>query len=193
MSEAIKKKTKKASEKKQRKFNFVDFLLILLILAIIGGAVYLFSPGSFINKAGKSTEGTLMYTIEIKGVDQEYINKIQENDVVVNAVTKSTLGTVSAVDATNKDVVLDCIEVKNEDNQEGAGETQEEIQYEGTLVPSADQYTVLVTITATADYVNGDGYFVNNCRIAVGEGFSLHFPNFAAEGYCISIIPQNFD
>ena len=192
MSEAIKKKTKKASDKKQRKFNFVDFLLILLILAIIGGAVYLFSPGSFINKVGKSTEGTLMYTIEIKGVDQEYIHKIKENDFVINAVTKSTLGTVSAADATNKDVVLDCIEVKNEDIQEGAEETKE-TKYEGALVQSADQYTILVTITATADYVKGDGYFVNNCRIAVGEGFSLHFPDFAAEGYCISIIPQDFN
>ena len=181
MSEAIKKKTKKSSEKKQRKFLFVDFLIILLILAIVGGAVYLFSPGSFLNKTRKSTEGTLIYTVEIKGVSKDYLNKIQENDVVVHGATKSAMGTVSAVDYTNNDTVLDYVWNEKEE------------AYVGTLVPSPDQYSVLVTITASADYVAEDGYFVNNTRVAVGEGMALRFPNFAVEGYCISVIPQNFN
>ncbi len=180
MNETIKKKAKKPSEKKQRKFNFVDFLLILLILAIIGGAVYLFLPGSFINKTGKAKTGTLVYTVEIKGVDGDYLNKIHENDVVVDAVTKNTLGTVSAVDYNTKHTALEYVQ-------------QQDGTYEGVLSEYPNQYTVLVTITASADYVDQDGYFVNNCRIAVGQGMALHFPDFAAEGYCISIIPQNFN
>ena len=178
MNEAIKKKSKK--EKKQRKFNFVDFLLILLALAIIGGVVYLFTPGSFINKMGKAQEGILVYTVEIKGVNADYLNKIHENDVVVDAATKTTLGTVTAVDYNTKQTVLEY-------------EEQEDGTYAGILSEYPNRYTVLVTITATANYVAKDGYFVNNYRVAVGESVALRFPDFAAEGYCISMIPQNFN
>lgn len=171
---------KNTSEKKSRRFNFVDFLLILLVLAIIAGAVYLFSPGSFFQKAGASEQGTLSYTVEFHGVDGEYLNKIKENDIVVDSVTKSSLGTVTAVDYNTKQRVLEY--VKNE--VDGT--------YTGVLSEYPDQYTVLVTITAPAEHVSGDGYFVNNCRIAVGEGMALRFPDFVAEGHCISMIPENF-
>ncbi len=179
MNSTVKKKKNKAPNTKQRKFNFVDFLLIVLVLAIIAGAVYLFSPGSFINKLGSAKQGTLSYTVEIQGVDGEYLNKIKENDVVVDSVSKNTLGTVAAVDYNTKQTVLEYAE-------------QADGSYVGVLSEYPDQYTVLVTVTAPAEYVAGDGYFVNNCRIAVGEGLALRFPDFAAEGYCISLIPENF-
>ena len=170
-----KKKSGKAAEKKERKFNFVDFLLIVLILAIIGAAVYLFTSGAFFKLKGADQEGTMIYTVEIQGVSSDYLNQIKENDVVVNSVTKNTLGTVTSVDYNTKQTVLEYVEVDG--------------VYEGVLSEYPDQYTVLVTVTATAKYVAGDGYFVNDCRIAVGEGLSLRFPNFTAEGYCISLIP----
>lgn len=175
-----KKKNGKATEKKQRKFNFIDFLLIVLILAIIGGAVYLFTSGTFFNIKGADKEGTMIYTVEIQGVSSEYLNKIKENDMVVNSVTKNTLGTVTSVDYNTKQTVLEYVE------KDGA--------YEGVLSEYPDQYTVLVTITASAKYVPGDGYFVNDARIAVGEALALRFPDFVAEGHCISLIPpENFN
>ena len=69
---------------------------------------------------------------------------------------------------------------------------EEDGTYTGVLSEYPNQYTVLVTITASAEHIPGDGYFVNNCRIAVGEGMALRFPDFAAEGHCISMVPENF-
>ena len=180
MNRTAKKNNKKASEKKSRRFNFVDLLLILLVLAIIAGAVYLFSPGSVFKKMGTTEHGTLSYTVEFHGVDGEYLNKIKENDVVVDSVTKNILGTVAAVDYNTKQTVLEY--VKNEDDG----------TYSGVLSEYPNQYTVIVTITASAEHVSGDGYFVNNCRIAVGESMALRFPDFVAEGHCISMIPEDF-
>ena len=177
MNRKEKKKNNKPAEKKQRKFNFVDFLLIVVILALVAVAVYLFTSGTILDKLKSDTSGTLTYTIEINGVSGEYLNKIKENDVVVHAVTKSTLGTVATVDYNTKQTVLEYVE------NEGV--------YQGVLVEYPDRYTVHVTVTTNAKYVEGDGYFVNNCRIAVGEGMSLHFPDFAAEGYCISFVPHD--
>ena len=182
MNSTVKKNNKKA-DKKSRKFNFVDFLLILLVLALIAGAVYLFTQGSIFKKLGATEQGTLTYTVEIQGVDAEYLNIIKESDVVVDSVTKNTLGTVSAVDYNTKQTVLEYVKNEDEDGN---------VTYTGVLSEYPNQYTVLVTITAPAEYVSGDGYFVNNCRIAVGEGLALRFPDFAAEGYCISMVPENF-
>lgn len=179
MNDTVKKKKNKSSEKKTRKFTFVDFLLIVLVLAIVAGAMYLLSPGSFVNKLGVSEHGTVEYSVEIRDVGSEYLNKIKENDVVVDSVTKNTLGTVTAVDYNTKQTVL-----KYEQKQDGS--------YEGALSEYPDRYSVIVTITASGEHVDGDGYFVNNCRIAVGESMALRFPDFAAEGYCISLIPENF-
>lgn len=174
------KKAKKVGEKKPHKFNFIDFLLIVLALAIIVGAVYLFTSGTFINKFRSDEEGTVSYTIEIQGVSGEYLNKIEENDVVVDSVSKATLGTVVAVDYNTKQTVLGYVQ-KDDGN------------YEGVLSEYPDQYTVFVTVTSSAKYVSGKGYLVNDRRIAVGEAMSLRFPDFAAEGYCISLIPENFN
>jgi hypothetical protein len=132
-----------------------------------------------IYKAGTTKHGTLSYTVEIQGVDGEYLNMIKENDVVVDSVSKSTLGTVTAVDYNTKQTVLEYVK-------------QNDGTYVGQLSEYPDQYTVLVTITVSADYVEGTGYAVNGRRIAIGEGMALRFPDFAAEGYCISLIPDNF-
>ena len=179
MNRKEKKKNNKSAEKKQRNFNFVDFLLIVIVLAIVAGAVYLFTSGTILDKFRKDTEGTLTYEIEINGVSEDYLNKIKENDVVINAVTKNSLGTVSAVDNNTKQTIL------------GYEYDEEKNDYRGVPLEYSDRYTVRVTVTATAKYVKGDGYFINNCRVAVGEHMSLHFPDFAAEGYCISLVPHD--
>lgn len=178
MNNTVKNKKSRKPEKARRKFTFIDFVLIVLVLAIITGGVYVFLSGSIFAKI-KAEEGTVSYTVEIRGVDAAYIDKIKENDVVVDGVTKSTLGTVIATDYNTKETSLEYV-------------VQEDGTYLGTLSEHPNQYTVFVIITAPAKHVAGDGYFVNDCRIAVGEKMSLHFPDFAAEGYCISVIPENF-
>ena len=168
-----------APQKKQRRFNFVDFLIIVLILAIIGGVIYLFSPASFLKNMRSVKTGTVIYTIEIKGVHSDFLSKIQENDLVLDASTKVTLGVVTTVDCNTKHTVFEAV-------NKGDG------KYEGEWAEYPDQYDVIVTITADAEYIPNKGYFVNNHRVAIGEQFFLRFPDFTGEGYCISLIREGF-
>ena len=168
----------KTHKNKKKGFNFVDFLIILIVLAIIVAAVYLFSPISVLKKMSEKTTGTLDYTVEIQNVDIEFIEKIRENDTVIDSVSKNTLGTVRAIEHNTKYSELD-YRVSSEDTT----------QYEGYMVDYPDKYNVTVTISAQADLLSGQGYTVNNCRIAVGEKLSLRFTDFVCEGYCVYVTP----
>ena len=98
------------------------------------------------------------------------ILKIKENDIVVDSISKNTLGTVLAVDYNNYYTEL----------------TYDEITGQGKMVEYTDRYNVTVTIVAQGVYTKGEGYTVNSRRVAVGEKMSLRFPDYVGEGYCIS-------
>ena len=170
--------TVKAHKNKRKGFNFVDFLIILIVLAIIVAAVYLFSPISALKKLSEKTTGTLNYTVEIQNVDIEFIEKIKENDTVIDSVSKNTLGTVIAIEHNTK-----YSELNYRTNSENPS------QYEGYIVEYPDKYNVTVTVSAQADLLSGQGYTVSNCRIAVGEKLSLRFSDFVCEGYCVYVTP----
>ena len=175
MSKKIKEQVQKKKRKERKhKFSFIDFILILAFVALVVGCVYIFSPDFHFDWFDTRKETKIQYTVEIQGVDEEFIKKIQENDVVLDSVTKSTLGTVIAVDYSTKHTALDY-------SVTATGEK------EGILVEYPDKYNVVVTVWANAKYKNGEGYTVNNCRVAVGELLALKFPNYVCEGFCIGI------
>ncbi len=168
-----KKKDKHKKKKKQGRFNLIDFLLVLIILLVIATVIYVFAPFSAMKNLLSAQTVNIEYTVEIIGVDKDLINKIQENDIVVDAVSKGQIGTVQVADYNYPHTVLQY--VQNED------------QPEGILVEHPDKCNVLVTISASAEYLEAQGYEVNHCRIAVGEKIQMIFPNYICEGYCIDL------
>ena len=176
MSEKITKTSERKKGKKTpraHKFSFIDFLLILLCLIIILGCVFVFSPNFQFDILDRRKDIVIQYTVEIQGVDEEFIRNIKEDDSVIDSVTKNSLGTVIAVDYSTKHSVLGYTDVNG--------------SKEGILVEYPDKYNVVVTVSAPAKYKSGEGYTVNNCRIAVGELLALKFPNYVCECYCIGI------
>lgn len=161
----------KPSSRPRRRFNFIDFLLILFVLAIVFVAVNVVSPMSIIDKLKSDTKHTIQYTVEFTGVSAEHLDKIKEADTVVDAVSKQNLGSVTAIDDHKKYSVLEYNEATDM----------------GVPVEHPDKHNVIVTISATATYREGVGYRVNDRRIAVGEKMALRFPDFAQEGYCIGL------
>ena len=158
------------SKRKKFKFNFIDFLIILLVLAIVAAVIYIFAPFSWIQQKNGSID--LQYTIEIQGVDEAFIENINEHDVVVDSVSKNVIGKVIAVDY----------------NTQYSELKYDESNRTGILSVFPDKYNLIITIsTANALYVEGEGYSVNGCRIAVGEKISAKFPSYVSEGYCIGI------
>ncbi len=156
---------------KRRRFNLIDFLLVVLILILVAALVYVFLPTSVLKGFGANTATTIQYSIEILGVDEEFLDDIKENDIVIDSVTKNTIGTVTAVD-----FGLPYTELKYD--QENSV---------GVLSPIAGKYNVIVTISANAEFNAGEGYSVGGTRIAVGEKVNARFPGYVCVAYCISV------
>lgn len=158
-------------EKKNGRFNFIDVLLIIIVLIIIASLVYVFLPTSWVRSIFSDEKTDIQYTVEIKGVNEAYLENIKENDIVLDSVSKGNIGTVTAIDYSTQYTQLEY----NETTQSGVL----------SVVP--DKYNMIITISVTADYNEGEGYSVNGTRIAVGEKISLRFPNFTGDAYCISV------
>lgn len=160
-------------KKKEGRFNVIDFLIVLLILLLIISIVYMFSPISWVKRLISEETTNIYYTVEFQGVNEEFLDKISENQSVVNAVSKNAIGTVTAVDYYSKYTELQLVELEEGDV--------------GILAEYPNRYNVTVTVYASAEYAEGTGYSVNGQRIAVGEKLSLRFPDFSGEGYCIGL------
>ena len=159
---------KKTSRGKGR-FNFIDVLIILAILLLAAIVVNLFLPGSLLKPS--SVEKELQYTVEFIGVDEAFIDKINENDVVYDSIAKYNVGTVIAVDKSTPYSVLQY------DHDSASAKLA---TYDG-------KYNVLVTINVKAEYHENEGYSIGDRRIAVGEKLALRFPDYASEGYCVNL------
>ena len=163
------KTTRAKSTRKNGRFNFIDAILILLILAVITALVMYFLPGIRSYFTNEDYEN-VVYVIEIKSVESEFVSKIQINDVVYDATRSYKIGTVKNVE------VGDCSEL---------------VYNEGTGLAEMKQHPELKNITVTvvcdAVYTNGEGYSVNGQRIAVGRKYDLRFPEFSGSGYCVDM------
>lgn len=171
MNGNVNSSAKSNKSKSSGKFNLIDVLLIVMVLIIVASLIYVFLPTSWIRSILADDKVDIQYTIEIQGVDEAFLENISENDIVLDSVSKGTIGTVTAIDYSTPYTQLEY----NETTQSGVL----------SVVP--EKYNMLITISVNADYTEGEGYAVNGTRIAVGELMNLRFPNFTAEGYCISV------
>ena len=146
-------------------------MLIILAILLLGAIVVnLFFP-NFVLNYSKNTEKEIQYTVEFLCVDESLLDKINENDIAVDSVSKYSVGTVMTVDQNTPYTELE----------------YDKLNATGKLATYENKYNVLVTISVVADYNEGEGYSVGGKRIAVGEKLSLRFPDYAAEGYCINL------
>ena len=160
--------TASVKKKKSGRFNLIDFIIVLIILSVIATVVYIFAPFSKFHEMISSDSQSIQYTVEILGVEEEFIELVQKEDVVIDSVSKNHMGIVEAVDYNHKFSEL----------------------RDGEWVEHANRYNLIITISATADYMDEVGYQINGERIAVGEQMTLRFPNYVAEGYCIGIMEE---
>lgn len=175
-------KTENKNEKVKHKFNIIDFLIILLVAAVIGTTIYAVISWSDIKAIWSTSSKDIQYVVELRGVDAEFINKIKKNDIVIDSVSKNQLGTVQSADSIEPYSILDYEEKTSDDGKK---------TYTGILAEDKTKYNITVYISATAEYEKGVGYTVNGNRIAVGEILDLRFPQFASTAHCIHISEAN--
>lgn len=166
------------AKKAKRKFNFIDFLIILVLVAILGIVIYVFSPWSQIEKIWSDDKVELTYFVEIKDVDIEYIDSIREGDVITNSVTKSALGTIREISNMEKAYVYDYV-------------LDENGNMTCVLSEHPKKYNITVKVVADADFTDNVGYTVNGARVAIGEMLDMRLPNYVCSGECTGMYEIN--
>lgn len=159
---------KTAKEKRAWRFTALDLIILIVLLAVIAAAVWFFGPFGG-DASGESAQVKVEYTVEIKGLEEHYVDNIHVGDTVIDSVTKKRVGTISAVET------MPYIEYLL-DNEEGVILEKE---YPG-------QNTLLVTISAEATQ-SERGYDIEGYRLAIGVLHYMQLPNWVGSGYCIGI------
>ncbi len=159
----------KNREKLKFRFNFIDAILIAVIIGAAVFLAYIFSSSS-LNMGDENSSAEIEYTVELSKVRDEFRGEsfIKNGDGVTDSVTLYAIGEVSDVaysDYMNKGYAAD-----------------------GSIVYSKypNHMTVTVTIRAKADLSDGT-YSIGGYTMAVGKKVSLRVPNFTGEGYCTAI------
>jgi len=186
MNEAHPQKSKKESKMRKNKsstrnsaagklrFNFLDGLIVIGILATVSLIVLVYSPLKLFNI--KSNDVTIIYSINISGVPAEYAGSISVSDIVTDDKGYN-LGLVASDVQVEPHVIYEYRE-----NQDGSGSIVEIIH--------PDLVDLIITVSANAD-VSDDGYTVDGKRIALEAEYNIILPGFEAKGICVSLSEES--
>lgn len=160
----MKEKTKKF------KFNIIDILLLLVVVAAVAVLGILFFSG---NTATDLLSGNnpqeIYWEVELSKVREEFMDNIKEGDSVVDAVKLYSIGEVVSVSSVPT--------ILNETNLQT-----------GLIVSSVYPEHVNITVKVKANATQTEtGYSIGGYEIAVGKQVSLRVPNYTGSGYCTGI------
>jgi len=156
--------------KTRKKFslNFIDIVLILIILCAGILLAYMFSSRNT-STSESSGEIDLTYKVIVKEMRSEFKNLVSIGDKVVDSVQLFTIGTV--VDVTYSPSTYTGKDVNN-----------------GKLVYSEypDKLDMVITVKTKAN-VGADAYLIGGFNLGVGTKIHLRVPKFTAIGYCSAV------
>ena len=85
----------KAPRRSGKRFNALDALIIIIIVAVLAVTLLAYLPGGILRLPEKNNV-TVTYTIEVKGVKRELAAGIAVDDPVTEKGTSVSLGNISA-------------------------------------------------------------------------------------------------
>ena len=124
-------------ENREFRVNLVDILITIVIAGVITFGAFMIASAFGVDTAEK-TDHTVLYTLQFRGIDPEYADKVAVGDTVVEAAKRFNLGTVTAVSC--EPYVKDVFD-------EATGEM--------VAATHPDYITLNVTLTADGYYADG--------------------------------------
>ncbi len=157
--------------KRKFRFNIVDVLIILLVVAAVAvAAKFLIDRSS--GSIGGDSKTVITYVVEFNNVEERFADSVKAGDSVQYDVKKVDFGTVVGVQASPYQIIS-----FNYDEQ--------------TEVVTTVEGKITLTVTMEAEVTESDrGFERNGSDIRVGQAYSLNFPNFASTGYCVKVTEQ---
>ncbi len=161
--------------RKKYQFNFIDVLLILIIVLSIAVIAFLtFYDGDIKSVKNDNAKVEVMYTIESRNIDNILRGKINRGDTVIDSESLKEIGQVVDVEYTDS-VYTGFNSEKNE-------------QFEALYAGHID---IKVKISATAELDENGVYSVNGYILNTGKEMEVIFPYYVGKGLCISFSEVN--
>ncbi|NLZ36272.1 MAG: DUF4330 family protein [Clostridiales bacterium] len=158
--------------KSKIRFNIIDALLLLIIIAAVALAAYFVMSGR-VGQQRAVSERPIQYTVLLTNVRGEFKGNIKIGDSVTDTVKLMPIGEVTDIKTVQTSIDIE---------DETAG------RIVSAIVP--DKYDITVTVTADATVSTGF-YMIGGYQIQVGTLVSLRVPDFTGVGYCTSITEVN--
>lgn len=89
--------SKEGKHKEARHFNFLDIFIIVIVVAVIGGGWFAYRNYTQNQQANMYDAE---YQVEIKGVEQSFVDAITKGDALRESIKGNALGTVVDIAAT---------------------------------------------------------------------------------------------
>ena len=161
-------------EKRKRRFNFVDAIIIIVALVLIAALVFIFAfDGMSAISAifGKGETVTIYYAVEFSRVKDDVWDNVElkEGDEVIDSVRNYTIGKVVDQQVIKSEVITG--------DDDGNAVICEYPGYK----------TVILFIAAEAQKGNY-GYVIDGYELQVGKMVDASAPEFTGSGYCVALM-----
>ena len=157
-------------QKRKWRFNFVDALILLAIVAAVLALLYVFVWSE--NSSVRSISGNMVkvtYVVEINGLEEDFKDTIKVGAKVTDSSKKMTIGTVASVETQDYYYL-------------GSNVLEDKL----VLNAVDDLITQYITVEAEATLDNIT-YSIDGYPIDVGQLVYMMFPEMVCSGYCISL------
>ena len=151
-------------EKRNHKFNVVDAIVILLMVAVIVLAVVRIVKSS----SETTSDVSLTFVMQTDMIPDELSDNVSVGDAIYDGETGRKIGEVTACDT------------------RPAQHTGSDSNGTPVVSDVPGYKTLYVTCSAVSVY-GEDGYTVEGVQISSGKRYVLMFPSLYCEGECISI------
>ncbi len=194
------------NQKSAYRFNFIDVLLIVVLIAVLG-VIYYFVAGRNSISAGNKLIGEgksekLRFVIELKTVDKDYVEKIEtdfkNSASVIETVRNTNIGKIVDLKITPSRIITENTEtgertlveypaVNESNNTPSDTEKNDESDdsTDETETPIYDFYNVKITVETDASK-SDKGFATDSFNISIGTEINFRIPHFVGTGNCIS-------
>lgn len=158
----------KSATNGKRKLNIIDYLLILLIAAVVAFAIVSVISANPNSIAGGDTKLTVKIKCDM--VETSVADKIKFDDSIYDNETNQLLGKVVSIERAPI-TAIDPLAITPENPT-------------GTVVTDKVTLTIVIASKAWKD----DGiYSIDRYKIAAGQNVDFHSAEFSVSGFCTSV------
>lgn len=161
--------------KNKHKFNFVDAIIIAVVLLVVAALAFIFVFGgasSLSNLFGKKETTTIYYAVEFPRLRDDFVDNsvltLKEGTEVIDEVKNYSIGNYVYY-------------------RRNASEVIGTMKDGGTIVSAYPGYSSVIVVVKAEAEVTPYQYTIDGYDLQVGRQVDMSIGNFAGSGYCVAL------